>query len=411
MNRRLRQLRTIGLYFLIPALGAAAPLLVLPAISSRFGAAGWGAVAVAQSVGGALAIIGELGWGVVGPQRVAGAKNPADRMSIYRSALATKMLSVAVMAPIAGLLTYHLNSIFRWETALLAMGIALGALSPTWFFIGEGRPSRVLLADSLPRVLVNLLSAGVLVAGAPLLVYAVTMLATPFVTLTIASALIGRTCRLRRDDVRGAPAVIRRQLVMAAGRTVSVVYTTLPIAMVAVVAPALVPVFSASERLMRMSLTILSGVPSRLQSWIGSAEGAERQRRSRRSVALNLVLGLICGAGFGLLAPTVARFVFAGEIVLPYRVSLLSGLLLAVICTSRGLGLSLVAAGRADYITLAIIAAALSGSATIIPFSLALGVIGPVLGELFAETVGLGAQALLLRRKREEPGLGKIAPA
>jgi hypothetical protein len=109
-------------------------------------------------------------------------------------------------------------------------------------------------------------------------------------------------------------------------------------------------------------------------------------------------MGIICGLGFAVLAPVVAIAVFAGTIEIPYSVSFLSGALLCSICLSRGLGLSLVAAGKANHITAAIAASAITGTASIILLTASLGAPGAVIGELAAELTGVAIQIPLVYR-------------
>jgi O-antigen/teichoic acid export membrane protein len=398
VRRRISQIRNLLLYFAIPALGAVAPLVAIPAISSQFGAATWGSVAIAQSLGAAAAVVAELGWGVVGPQRVAQLPS-SRRWVVYRAALSSKMVATLVLAPIAGLAAFLIAPASPVDMAVLAIATAFGALSPTWFFIGSGQPVRVLLTESVPRVALNAAAALALVLGAPLWVYCWAMIFLPFLTLAAAGFILGPKYIPSGRDFRKARAVIRAQRVVAIGRAISVVYTALPIAIVGVVAPAVVPVFAASDKLMRMALSILSGVPSRLQSWIGGAQNKEeRSARSRRSLSYNVMLGLISGTGFAVLAPFVSSVLFVGEIQVPFAVSIASGALLFCICASRGLGLSLVASRRANSITGAISWAAGVGVVAIVPLTLMFGAPGAVLGLLAAEVTGAAVQILVLRR-------------
>jgi O-antigen/teichoic acid export membrane protein len=404
MRRAIRQLRGLLAYFSIPALGAVAPLLVIPAIASQFGGSAWASVAIAQSVGGAASIVAELGWGVVGPQRVAQVSSNR-RFLIYRSALSSKAVASLILAPIAGVVTFMIAPQYAVECAVLAVGATIGALSPGWFFIGSGKPYMVLLTDSLPRLLANVISAAGILLGLPLALYAGAMLVQPLVTLAAAGIILGPSFVPGWRDFRRSGKTIRAQSVIAAGRAVSVLYTALPIAIVGFVAPSVVPVFAASERLMRMSLTILSGVPNRLQSWIGGGQSLdERRARARKSITYNALLGLVCGLGFAVLAPFVSHVLFAGTIEVPFAVSIASGALLWCICLSRGVGLALVASQQANSITTAIFFAAITGVAVLVPLTLTLGAAGAVLGELAAEIVGVGIQAAILgrylRRKR-----------
>ena len=58
----------MALFAVIPTIGIASPYLALPALTQAFGADGWASVAVGQSIGLAVSVPVELGWGLVGPQ-------------------------------------------------------------------------------------------------------------------------------------------------------------------------------------------------------------------------------------------------------------------------------------------------------------------------------------------------------
>jgi hypothetical protein len=148
-----------------------------------------------------------------------------------------------------------------------------------------------------------------------------------------------------------------------------------------------------------MALAILAGVPNRLQSWIGRGQNrSERAQRSYRSILYNGLLGLFCGTAFWLGGPLAVHVIFAGTIEVPLHVSALAGVLMAIICLSRGLGLSLVAVSLANHITIAIIVAALAGVVSVATLSSTLGAVGAISGEIIAEVAGVAVQVYLLRR-------------
>lgn len=393
--RRFKQLRTVLLYLLIPGLGAVTPLLVYPALTSTYGPQGFASVAIAQAIGLAGATICELGWSVLGPQRIASA-DQVRRSDLYESALATKGLACIVGAPIAAFATSLIVTEHHAASALLAAASLLTCLSPSWFLVGANRPVAILVFESLPRLLLMALVAGLLLMGAPLSVYAV----ATFVAVVITQIAVSVRFKLRLLPSRNAFAtggsVIRAQLPLTSGRIVSVVYTTLPVAIVGVVNPAAVPVFAAIDRLMRMSLAILGGIPSRLQSWVGAVTGPDRRRRSRQSLLMNTALGFVAACGFAVLAPPVADIVFSGTIHLPIEVSALGASILLAICASRGFGLSLVAEGKANWIALANVGAAVVGVVATFLLARALGAPGAQLAGLSAELVGIAIQASCL---------------
>lgn len=404
MNR-LRQMRSVLLYLLIPGLGAVTPLLVYPALTSKFGSAGFASVAIAQSLGLAGATICELGWSVLGPQRIARA-DPATRASLYQSAIATKGLACLVGAPAAAAAAFFIASEHHGAAALLAAASVFTCLSPSWYLIGANRPLAILAFESLPKLIFMAAVAGLLLAGAPLFTFGIAVFISVAFTQVAVALRFGQRIVPQRQSFGSGGSVIRAQLPLTGGRVVSVIYTSLPIAIVGVVNPSAVPVFAAVDRLMRMSASILGGIPSRIQSWVGVARGVDRIRRSRQSLLLNTFVGFVAACGFALLAPIVAHLVFSDTISLSWEVSVAGGAILFAICASRGFGLSLVAEGKANWIALANIAAAIVG--VIATFSLAgpLGAIGAQYSALSAEIAGIAVQAACLlfipRRTLEE---------
>ncbi|TIH35584.1 lipopolysaccharide biosynthesis protein [Subtercola vilae] len=392
---RLKQLRTLLFYFLIPGISAVTPLLVYPALTIRFGENGFASVAIAQSIGYAGSVIAELGWGVLGPQRIARA-DKAGRASLYGSALATKGTASLIVAPLAAIATALIVTDHQLAAGILAFATVTMALSPSWYLVGANRPLTILWTEGIPRTVMLVGAAVGIALGAPLELYGIATLVAVVVTLCLVSRATGERVIPHRASFGTGRAVLREQLPLTFGRMVSVIYTSLPIAIVGVVNPGAVALYGAVERLMRMALSILSGVPSRLQSWIGVATGAERLRRSRLSILMNVALGLVCSVGFALVAPFVASIVFAGRIPIPFSISALSACVLLTICASRGFGLSLVAEGRSNWIAAANIVAALVGVGAIFSLSSLLGAPGAILGELASEVAGLLVQAIIL---------------
>jgi O-antigen/teichoic acid export membrane protein len=381
---------------LIPAVSAAAPLAVIPAVTSRYGANAWASVAIALSVGNAAAVLAELGWGVVGPQRVA--RERRRQRSIFMEALASKLIGLIILAPTAAGITYFIASGDALAAAALAFATVLGALSPAWYFIGLGRPMTVLAVDTLPRVAFAVSAAVIISSGGPLVAYGLCMLAAAVVGYLL-TALLAKTPilpTLRR--FRQAPKTIRRQLVIVVGRGISTLYTALPTAFLGVVSPFSVATFSAVDRPMRMGLTIIAAVPNRLQSWIGTPDLTLTRKRSQQSLKINGLLGAVAGGVFAIITPTVAEWLFTGTISVSYLTSSIGGLLVFVICTSRGFGLALVAAGRANQITSAIIAAAVVGTVALLVLGYIWGTNGALVALVIAECVGLAVQGVILRR-------------
>ncbi|WP_346029576.1 hypothetical protein [Dermacoccus barathri] len=359
-------------------------------------------MAIGQSLGGSIAVATELGWGVVGPQRVAGLAEP-NRVAEYRRSLTSRACSVPIGALAAGSIAFWVApDKFAVAAAVLAFATTLQGFSPSWYFIGVGKPKAIWLIDSLPKIITALITAGLILAGAPLVTLGLLTVLGPPIALIGAHRLIRGTVPTR-EDWRAGPRVVREQVVIASGRAVSVVYTALPVTLVGIFAHHSVAEFAASDRLMRMGLQILQAVPLRLQSWIGSVFGRKKARRIRQAQRLGLGLGISAGTVFALAAPFASSIIFSGEATISYPVAFCGGLLVFLIQVSTSYGLSLVAIGRANSITKAIIPSAIVGACLIGPSSAALGAVGAILGQCASETTG----TLVQRREFKKRGSKK----
>jgi O-antigen/teichoic acid export membrane protein len=388
------------LYIAIPSLSAAAPLVVIPAITSTHGASGWASVAIALAIGNAGAVLAELGWGVIGPQRVG--REPDNRPRIYAESQASKGLAVAVLAPVSALAALLVVAEDRGPAALLAFALVSAAISPSWYFIGTGRPGFVLASDTVPRVVLSLIAAIVIAQGGSLWFYGASLLSAALVTY-VAGNRLGRLPMFQRlIGLRAAVAIMRTQSVVILGRGVSTVYTALPAAFLGVVSPGSVATFAAVDRPMRMGLNVLSALPTRLQSWLGHPDEKVALSRSRKSILLNIGLGIFAGGVFVVAMPLIVPVLFSNTITIEPSVSLLGGVLVLLICASRGMGLSLVSAASANAITYAVMAAAAVGLVGIFVLGGSWGVEGAFIALIVAETTGLVVQgALLMRRWRQ----------
>lgn len=392
-----RRAAAFSLYLIAPMLGAVTPLLVYPSVTTHYGAAGLGAVGVAQSLGSAAAIIGELGWSVVGPQRVAGS-DVASRAQLVRDSLVSRLVTMLILLPAAAIIGMLLVPDSRLDVAVLTVGFGLTGLSVTWALIGANRPGLMLLLDSLPRLALVGAVVVALQLGAPLWVYGIG-LAVASVFACLAGAAVFRAPGFTPvTNPSRTLALIRSQAVITLSRTVSAGFTALPVTLVALVAPTAVPLFTAVDRLCRMALAVLSAVPNRLQSWVGQARGDQLVHRNTRQLQINASLGLAAAAVYACLLPFVAGFVFSGVVDITPTIALLSGLVVLTVCVSRGLGLGLVAFRKTNWLLPVSVVACVVGVSAVVLFSSVWGAAGAVSGVLAAEVAGAVFQLIVLGR-------------
>lgn len=392
----LQNIRSLFLYFVVPVLGAAAPLAVIPAVTSRFGADGWAATAIALGIGNAGLIFAEVGWGMVGPQRVT--RSTASRPAVYESAFASKLVATAVIAPTCGVIAATVSPGHQLATALIAAGSVAGALTPSWYFVGVGRPGLVLLCETIPRVLLLALAAVLVLVGADLVVYGIALLLAIGLALALAARAGGLPFVPSRAAFRSVPSTLRAHATLAAGRCVSTLYTSLPAVFLGLVSPTDVASFSAADRPMRMGFVVLGAVPARLQSWIGTPDRTLGRARSRRSLLINALLGVTAGGAFLVGMPLVAPVLFTGAVAVEPLLVALGAAVVLIMCTSRGFVLALVAADRARDVTPSVIVAAIVGVPAIVLGGVLFGAPGAMAGVLVAELFGLALQSAHLAR-------------
>jgi O-antigen/teichoic acid export membrane protein len=409
VRRLVRAVAPVLLYVLVPLASALAPLTVIPAIATRFGASGWSAAAIGLSVGVAASVIAELGWAIVGPQRVA--RNPLEAKALYDSSLGSKAIAVLVVAPVAAVAAGVTVESHQLAAALIAAGVACGALSPAWYFTGLGKPQRILLSETAPRIVAAVVSAWAISHGAGLESYGVGMLAAAGATLAIAARLGAGRVVPSRAALVGAPALVREQAVLIVGRGVSTLYKSLAVSFLGVVNPASVASFAALDRPLRMGLSVLAAVPSRLQAWVAVEEAELARRRRRRAIALNGGVGLVAGTLCFVLMPWVGDLLFVGVVTVDRSLALLGGLLIAVISLSRGLGLALVSAQRADATSWASAASALVGLPGVLVAGSLAGAAGATGALVLAESAGVLVQWFVLARGHSPARLPRIAEA
>ncbi len=390
----------IAVFALVPVVSAVASLVAIPAVTERYGLDGWAAVAVGLSVGMGLSVLGELGWALDGPVRVARA-GERSRVTTFRLALALKTMLLPLTVPLSGLVAALLAPAFPVEAAVTAVAGALLGLSMSWYFIGIGRPALILLTDSTPKLAAAGVAALAIHAGAPLIVYGVSLLVANLLSPVVACTLVtGRPYPRVRLTARRSWAGIRAQMVALRGRAASAVYIALPVALVALVAPGAVATFAAIERLQRMLLALLAAIPSAFLHW-ATRDVRARERSDRVTIAIvaNAALGLLAGGLWIVVAPVAAHIVFAGELALPGEVLVMSAVVVALTCASRAVGgIALVAYRSVGSVSNSAIAGAAVGVTAILVAARALGTFGALVGEALAEAVVLGWQLLALRR-------------
>jgi hypothetical protein len=320
-------------------------LVVLPILSARFGEAGWSSLILGQALGAAASVICALAWPMEGPHLVSRAR-PAQRQAMYRSSVRQRAAAVAAASPVLVAVCLVAGPGMPLVCVLAALGTALNALSPAWYFVGVSRPSRFLIAEGGPRLVVNLAGIG-LVALLPLWSYPLALIFGMVATLAIASPLVHRDAGVAApdpsSDAEELPAPIGGRIpllaVFARGADAGSSYLTGPL--VALVAAPAYPVYAAVDRLSQSLANVMSTATQGLTAWIGESGVGVPRRRLTGAVVLASILAALAFIVFSFSAPLLLHYLFAGTVEVSPLIAFLTGAIVSGVFLSRSLSLIL----------------------------------------------------------------------
>lgn len=381
----------------LPLISAIAPFLVLPVLLSQVGTQAWAAIAIGQSVGTGASAVVLLGWPVIGPTLVA--EDPGRQHRLFADSVVSRLTVLAVAAPVAMLLAGVLAPGGQRPTALLmALASALLGLSPSWFFIGTGRPGAIARWDTVPRVGATGVAAFLVGLVPWAWLYPAVLAVTSAVLVVAVSARYGERGPIR--PLRTTATVVRQQWAAASVSGQAALTATLPMALLATVAPGAVAGFAAIDRVARLTTFVLTPVGQAFQGWV-SEPSPDRPRRRRTALLVTVAAGVLLATAFLIGADELLRVLFAAKIEVPY---------LAVVCeagaivgVSLGLTLGfhhLVPLRLSNWLALSTAVGIVVASTGMVLLAPRFGVAGGALSILLAETGVVLTQAIGLTRNR-----------
>ncbi|WP_336853409.1 hypothetical protein [Sinomonas albida] len=403
LGKGLRRLSGFGLSAM--ASGVAA-VTVIPVIILLAGTEAWSAVAIGQACGTAAAVFSGYGWAVTGPSSVAKIQ-PRDRPAYFAESFfaRTVILFAVVAVPVCA--AWAIAPEHRDAAALVAASLTVCGLGGTWFFVGSGNPTAMLVCDTAPKVASQLAGAGLLALFGSVTAYAAAQLAFALVSVALTLWFIcGRqtVSLLRRQRLSCIPSQLRAHLHGLSVAALSAAYLSLPVVLVAVLNPPALVGYSVAEKLLRAANTAQQPWAQTIQGWIPAAgSSSELARRIRRGLGLSALLAAIGGGTLALLGPLLGRLLGADRVAVGYDIAPAIGLALAMTIVSQCAGIAcLMAIGRAGVVAVSALAGCVTALALVlswtVPFGAPGAMYGVALGEVLVTLIQLGALALLLSR-------------
>ncbi len=316
--------RRMGVFALMPLLSIVSSLVLLPTVSATFGTGGWTSVVLGQAIGAAASVICSLQWPTEGPALVAQAP-AALRPAILRASIRSRGMVAVACLPLILLVVELAQPAEVLVCFLSALGATLIGLSPSWYYVGIGRPGLLITTEGLPRLGANLAAFALLLAGAPLVSYPIALVAAATTTVLLAWWRSAGGWSAQPERWRN-PQGVRALGFATTARTLDAGYGFVVGPIVAVLAPLAYPVFAACDRLAKVIFSGLTVVPQGAAGWISEPSSpAERVRRAKRVSLAAVPLALTVFAVLSVATPTAVHLLFAGTVEVGYDNAVLTG--------------------------------------------------------------------------------------
>jgi hypothetical protein len=312
-------------------------------------------MATGQSLGMAIAVIVELGWGITGPVRAASSTMP-DISRLFRDSVAERGLTLLMLIPVIAAIILGLGTAHPRVAILAAVSMSLNGLAASWLYVGMSKPLLMVLLDTLPRAGASLAGAWTLVALGrnleilPIIQILGGIIATlaPFAFLPSPSRRTGK----RRSMGRVIQEFWQAQGAAMVVRVSTTAYVALPTVLLAIVSgPTAVASYAAVDRLARSGLSGLGSAGLAFQGWIPAVTGRARLSRMRAALYFNGLLSIVSGTAFIILAPWLIRVLFLDRIDTSPVAIWSFGVAIAFVVMSRCTGIQCLAVlGRTWYV-------------------------------------------------------------
>jgi len=313
---------------------ALASLILVPTTIGAAGLETWASIVLGQALAQIAATIVGWGYGVNGPSIIATLPT-GEGVSYFRLAESTRaVVAVPVFVGVAGAM-YLIPNPSPIAGLLGGAPLALAAFSGSFFYIGRSAPRWFLLAETVPRVTFMLAGAGLLAAGAPLLLGLALPAAGTAVAVIISNVTIRMSARgAAGNSCRAGSAKVRRELHEQIRPVLSFALSNgasaLPVLMVNGVAAHLVGPFGVFDRLQRQAAVAVSPLTATFQGWVPrrlSTDGTERPIKAALGTGITAAVAVM--ATFAVLGGPALTWLSAGELSPTLLETLLSGAFIA----------------------------------------------------------------------------------
>lgn len=382
---------------------AVAPVLVLPVLVRTIGTHGWVGLSIGYGIGAAAAILTSFAWPMTGPPRVAAAAEPEAR-GVYWESVVVRLVTFAVSGglsmALAGVLAPGGSGVLA---AAMALAVTSWGLTPSWYYVGVGKPRGILAFETLPRLAATLSSIPAIALTGSALWYPALLLATSAGCLVTATRSIGIGWRSggRPTVVAGLGDRLRTSAALTLSALVGAGYTSLvvPLARLTDLGTQGLADLAASTRLRTMAQMGASAVTSGLQGWVAEPPGLEaRIRRMRQGLLASTAGGVAGGLGLFLVTPFAGPLLFGSVAHVGWALSAVTAAAALPYAVTASLSFHvLTPLGLGRHVAWSRIAATAVGVPLLLLGASTWGAVGAASATLAAECVVLAWQASVAR--------------
>jgi len=347
-------------------------LVTIPLLVRSLGAAEWGSLAVVQATAQLVGIMVAFGWGATGPSSVAAAAK-AERPELYARSLVARSYLFVIGVVVSGVV---LSFLTRGDVTVAFVGSVtylLPFLGASWYFVGEARPWRLFVCDSLPTLAGTLLGLVAAVTTHSLIAFLIVQAAGSLVAVLIDAFVVlrGSGADIRGNaSPRAVVASLAGQRHAVTSALTSGLYVNLPLLSIQIFLPGFVPVYALADRFFRYANVAFSPVQQFLQGWVPEAGEQHSYARMRHATWAGLGFGIVGGALVAFLTQPLALLLSGGEIVVPLSLSIPLGTAFVFVASSAVIGYAcLVPVGRARSLAASTVIGAAVGAPLIILFA------------------------------------------
>ena len=402
----LRHIQRMGAFGTSVVLSTIVGLIAIPVVITHAGTALWGVIALGQSTALLFGVVVSFGWGTIGPAMVAGLPQ-ADRPQMFVDSLVSRLYLFLGTAPLALVTVWLVAPVSPGVAMLACLAYLVPFLGASWYFVGDARPGRFLVFDTLPVMLGTVLGLVGLVLTGNVFVYLSVQLSMNILGALASAVLVRRRSEVvPRFDFSLRKAVRRlggqRHGVVTAAT--SSLYVNTPVLVVSALIPGSLPLYVMAEKFFKYGLTAVGPAVQVLQGSIADPDRVRQDQRVRTAARYAPFSAAFCALVMALCIPWASSLLSGGSLRVGWDLSLPMGVVFGAVTVSQVVGLAcLIPIGQGKALAVSTVLGAVVGVPLIVIGALTVGVSAVAWGVAISELAVAVYQLAVVRRYFSKP--------